>query len=174
VSGAAWWAYDKYYAGVDTDDVGELFRIYEEKPEKRLLVWPKLRRVYRPGDYPAVAGKLDSSNPETQELAIRLLAERSQEKAVPKLVEMIRANQSEGVARELATAMERFADNKQTMQAVPRLIELTDESEPQPVRAASHKALIRLIGMKQAVKFGSAMRQQWEEVWKMERRHINM
>jgi len=157
---AGYYCYDLYFGELQTGDVAKLIRMHRRaEPGAQALLKHKIMSVYSSlRDYPVVLRALDSPSPTTQRLAVQILAEKVERRALPKLLEMLDdAARPEPVKQALATAMGNLGITK----AIPRLVELTDAAEAQSVRVAAHHALLKLTNAGGQVKLGANTREQW-------------
>lgn len=157
---AGLYAYSLYFPAVDTGDVAKLLRNHRRaEPAAQTVIKHRIMTAYEPArDYPIVFRALDSPSPTTQALAVEILTEKVERRAIPKLIEVLGDPTRADFVREVvATAM----GTLDVREAAPRLVELTDTSEPPAVRSAAHNALVKMTGAGAQVKFGPNSREQW-------------
>ncbi|HPD14881.1 MAG TPA: HEAT repeat domain-containing protein [Planctomycetota bacterium] len=155
-----YYAYSLYFPGVDTGDVAKLLRSHRRaEPGAQTVLKHRIMTTYdSKRDYAIIFRALDSPSPATQALAVEILTEKVERRALPKLLEMLNdPTRAEFVLETVAAAM----GTLDVREAVPRLVELTDTSEPPAVRSAAHNALVRMTGAGAQVKFGPNSREQW-------------
>jgi len=153
------------FADMNTRDMGKLIRSYRDaQPARQLLIKRRILDLYQPArDYETFLAALDSPSPVTQAFAVDVLAAKGEQRALPKLLEMLRdPDRTDIVKQELASACSRFP----TKDAVPRLIELTDLSEPLAVRSSAHSALRAITQCGGEMKLGEATREHWTLWWR--------
>jgi hypothetical protein len=162
---AGFYGYRTFVADIESEDVGQLIRSHRDSQSTRqLIIKRRIVTLYRSGrDYVLLCRALDSPSPATQALAVGVLAAKNDDKAIPKLLDMLRdTERADVVKEELADALAGF----RVREAVPRLIELTDTRESQSVRAAAHSGLQAITGAGAEVKLGDATRQNWTLWWR--------
>lgn len=160
LAAVAYLIYREHFPGLGDSDVAKLVRQHRSAdPAAQTLLKHRIMTLYSPvRDYPTVIKMLDSASPTTQTLAIEVLAEKVERRALPTLLEMLADTaRAEPVKQALATAMGGLS----VREALPRLVELTDLAEPQGVRAAAHNALLKLTEAGAQVKLGANTREQW-------------
>jgi len=153
------------FADMNSRDVGQLIRSYRDaQPARQMLIKRRILDLYRPAhDYEVFLAALDSPSPVTQTLAVEILAAKSEWRALPKLLELLRdSGRTDIVKQELASAFSRLP----TRDAVPRLIELTDLGEPLAVRSAAHNTLRAITHCGGEMKLSEATRQHWTLWWR--------
>ncbi len=163
----AYYCYELFFAEADEGDVSKLLVAHRRaEPARQAVIKHRLLVAYKPSDdYQTMFRALDSPSPTTQALAVEVLTAKVERRALPKLLEMLRdPARSELVREDLAITMGQLA----IREAVPRLVELTDKSEPQRVRAAAHEALVRITGAGAQVKLAGNTREQWT-IWLRDR-----
>lgn len=162
---AGYYGYRNFVADIKTTDLRKLIRSHRDSQAARqVVIKRRILALYQSGrDYKVVVDALDSPSPISQALAVEVLAAKYEDKALPRVLEMLRdPDRADIVKAELANATAEF----KAKTAIPRLIELTSTTEPQPVRAAAHNALQTLTGTRGEVKFGDAARQHWTLWWR--------
>jgi len=158
-----YYCYRNVFADVDSKDVAALIRAHRRAPHSRQMILKRrILSVYDSArDHDTVARCLDSASIQTQALAIEIFAESVEQRAVPKLLEMLRDPTRDDLVKEtLAAAF----TSLRAEAAVPRLVELTDTSEGPGVRSAAHRTLRSLTGAGGQIKLSKATRQHWE-IW---------
>jgi len=160
VVAGGYYAYSLYFPDVDTGDVAKLLRSHRRaEPGAQAVLKHRIMTTYDPSrDYATIFRALDSPSPATQALAIEVLTEKVERRAVPKLVEILSDPTRADFVREVAAAAMGTLDVRE---ALPRLVELTDTAEPPAVRSAAHNALVKMTGAGAQVKFGPSSREQW-------------
>jgi len=152
LGGGAYFVYDLSSCRAERSEIARLRRIEKRYKSAR--------------DYETVYAALDNANTAVQALAVEILAENVERPALPKLQEMLGDGRRGSVVKEqLAAAMAKLGVND----AIPRLVELTDNAEDPSVRSAAHHALVRLTDSGAQVKLGDNTREQWEN-WLRSRR----
>ncbi|MFC1806618.1 HEAT repeat domain-containing protein [Planctomycetota bacterium] len=162
---AGYYAYRGFVADIETNDVRLLVRAHHEaRPARRVIIKHRILRVYTGSrDYKAMFRTLDSPSPVSQALAVEVLVARGQQKALPKLREMLDNPKRDGLVKE---ALARAMGTLKVREAIPRLIELTDAAEPHDARLAAHGALQSMTDVGAGVKFSEAARQNWTLWWR--------
>ena len=93
----------------------------------------------------------------------------NEERAIPRLLEMLgEEDRADLVKEELAQAM----GSLHVREAIPRLIQLTDDAEPLEARTAAHAALQQLTGVGGQIKFSDAAREHWDLWWRDHRAEV--
>jgi HEAT repeat protein len=160
-----YYGYRHMFGELEGKDVGRLIQLYSQsQPARRMIIRRRAVSVYASGrDYDKVVRALQSRSPDEQALAVIILREKHEQRSIEKLMGLLNDSELSPVVQvELATTMADFG----VMEAIPRLIELTDVKEEQSTRAAAHSALKELTGAGAEVKFGDATRQHWTHWWK--------
>ncbi|HUT36051.1 MAG TPA: HEAT repeat domain-containing protein [Planctomycetota bacterium] len=163
-----YYVYGLFFADIESGDLGKLMREHRHaEPARQAILKHRIMVVYNSArDYGMVFRALDSPSPATQALAVETLTEKVERRALPKLTEMLGdPDRPELVKEALATAMGTLSVHE----AIPRLVDMTDVSEPPGARAAAHHALLRLTGAGAQVKLGAGTREQWDN-WLRSRR----
>jgi hypothetical protein len=174
---AGYFGYRAFFGNIETKDVGELVRVHRESVAvKRPVVRGRVLELYDPATHCGLMVEaLRHESPVTRALAVDVLAARAEEAALPQFLEMLNGTESENdVRRELAKAMGAFHKNPQTLRAVNRLIEWTDDKEDHGVRVAAHDALVLILESGAQVKFGEGMRTRWKELWRGHRKQKDL
>jgi len=155
-----YYCYHNVFADVDARDVATLMKLHRNSDATRQLILKRrILNVYNSSrDYDVVVRALDGYSPATQALAVEVLAEKVERRAVPKLLEMLGEPSRDDLVKEaLAHAFGRLG----LREAIPRLVELTDMCEAPAVRAAAHNALRDLTGAGGQIKLSGATREHW-------------
>lgn len=162
---AGYYGYRGFVADVRSDDMTTLLSSHRRASvAQRMIFRRRVLAVYdRDRDRAFLVRCLDSPSPITQSLAVEVLAAKREYEVLPKLRAMLeQPERDNAVQAELAKAMGAFRHRA----AIPRLIELTDNSEDHDVRMAAHTALQTLTGAGAEIKFGDAARQHWSLWWR--------
>jgi len=155
-----WWWYRTEFGVLSSSDVSKLIRSHRQaEPVSQGAIKLRIMTVYKSNrDYDTVFLALDSASVTTQVLAVDIIAEKVERRAVPKLLAMLNdPNRAEVVKEALANALGALKIDE----AMPRLVELTDRAEAPGVRAAAHNALQRLTGAGAQIKLGDSTRENW-------------
>jgi len=160
VGAVGYYVYQEVFGGLVTNDVAKLMTLHRRsEPAQQTLIKHRIMTVYNSSrDYDTVVRALDSASLTTQALAVAILAEKVERRAVPRLLKMLDDPNRPGLVKE---ALANAAGTLGIQEAIPRLVELTDKAEEPAVRASAHNALVRLTGAGAQVKFGDAAREQW-------------
>lgn len=167
VVAGGYYCYQLFFAEASEGDIAKLLVTHRRsEPARQAIIKHRILVQYRSDkDYQTIFRALDSPSPTTQALAVEVLREKAERRAQPKLMEMLHdPARSELVKEVLAYTMGHFG----VREAVPRLVELTDRSEPQSVRAAAHEALVKITGAGAQVKLADNTREQWT-IWLRDR-----
>ncbi|MFW6107208.1 MAG: HEAT repeat domain-containing protein [bacterium] len=165
VIAAGYYGYRNLYGDIRSKDTAELLRAHRSaQPARQLIIRRRILTIYESQrDYETIVHALGNTSPTTQALAVAILREKGERRAVPRLLDMLEdPDRADIVKEELAATMGEF----EFLEAVPRLIELTDTREAQDVRIASHNALKILTGAKGEMKLSDATRQHWTLLWR--------
>jgi hypothetical protein len=160
VVAGGYYCYQSVFADSDSRDVAKLIRSHRNADSMRqLILRRRILSVYTSSqDYATIVRALDHASPATQALAVKVLAAKSERGAAPKLLEMLSdPGRADPVKEALAEAVATF----RLRDAIPRLVELTDNAEAPGVRGAAHNALRDLTGAGGQVKLSEAARQHW-------------
>jgi len=161
---AGYQGYRYMFGELEGKNVGKLIQLYgESQPARQMIIKRRAVSLYSASrDHEAVMRALNSAAAGEQAIAVIILREKHDRRAGEKLLSMLGADDLEpNVQGELAGAMAEF----KMMEAIPRLIELTDNKEEPSVRAAAHSALKMLTGAGAQVKLGTATRESWNHLW---------
>jgi len=170
---AGYFGYRAFFGNIETNDVGELVRVHRESASvKRPVVRARIVELYDPATHCGLMVEaLRHESSVTRALAVDVLTAKAEEAALPALLGMVNGTEADNnVRRELGKAMGAFHKNPQTLRAVSRLIEWTDDQEDHGVRVAAHDALVLLLESGAQVKFGEGMRTRWKELWRGHRK----
>lgn len=162
-----YWLYDTLGPGTAGGDISKLLMEHRRsEPARQAIIKRRILSEYNPErDYPTILRALDSPSPTTQTLAIEVLSDRAERRAQPILLKILNdPGRAETVKEAIAATMGHFG----VREAIPRLLELTDKSEHQAVRAAAHEALVKITGAGAQVKFADNVREQWT-IWLRDR-----
>jgi len=155
-----WWWYRSQFAALSSSDVSKLIKSHRSaEPVSQTAIKLRIMTVYKSNrDYETVFRALDSASSTTQMLAVEILAEKVERRAVAKLLTMLNdPSRAEVVKETLANGLGLLS----IQEALPRLVELTDKAEAPGVRAAAHNALQRLTGAGAQIKLGDSTRETW-------------
>lgn len=164
-----YFAYTKFYGGLDTEDIGELIEMHRAVGEtKQKLIVDRVVKLYKHNEhYEMIVAALDHGDFNTQALAVQVLATKHERQAMPKFFKMLKdTKRHSAVTVQVVKAFNVVRTTKRPalIKIVERLIELTDSSQTHEVRAAAHAVLKDLLDTG-VVKFGEGMRTRWAEVW---------
>ena len=164
-----YFAYTKFYGGLDTEDIGELMEMHRTTGGTRQkLIVHRVEKLYKHDEhYGMMATALDHVHFRTQILAVQVLTTKHERDAMGKLFKMLNdSKRHPAVTVQVVKAfgVMRTKKTPALIKIVERLIELTDSSRPHEVRAAAHSVLKDLLDTG-VVKFGTGMRTRWSEVW---------
>ncbi|MBM4042671.1 MAG: HEAT repeat domain-containing protein [Planctomycetes bacterium] len=168
LAAGCYYGYDLLFADLATGDLSRLMREYRRAgPARQAILKRHILSAYNAErDYETVVRALDNPSSATQALAIEVLTHEVDRRSLPKLTEMLKdLSRADAVKEALATCMGTFG----TQEAIPRLVELTDNAEARSVRSAAHHALLRLTQAGAQVKLGDNTREQWDN-WLRSRR----
>ena len=160
-----YYGYRSFFADIETRDMPKLVRTFRDsQPARQLLIKQRILGLYQPSrDYDLFARELNSTSPITQALAVSVITAKGEGRAMPALLQMLRDPQRADIVKEeVARAFSVF----RTKDAIGRLIELTDTSEPLGVRSAAHNTLKALTGVGGEIKLGDATREHWSLWWR--------
>jgi len=163
-------AYRHFLGGIRTRDIGELLKAHRTAHTmKRATIHSRILALYRhDAHYATVLSALDHKSPVTREMAVAVLGERSERGALPRMLRMLDHGETDpAVVARLAGVFEKLRDSEAALEAVERLIELTDDHEPHDVRRAAHDALRAILVSGAQVKFGEGMRAHWTQIWRL-------
>ena len=170
---ACYVGYNAFFGDIQTNDVPTLLRVHRQATSiKQAAIKRRLLSIYDHGlHYGPLVDALDHQNPITQALAVEILAAKGKSEALATFVTMLTsASREPQVDAALARAMGACCKNDAVLDAVDRLIELTDDKAPHAVRVAAHDALVAILESGARVKFGDSMRTRWREVWRDHRK----
>jgi HEAT repeat protein len=165
VAAAAYYGYKSFYGDIETRDMNKLFQAHRlASTIKRQAVRRRILGLYDPDEhYGTFLKALEHRSPVTQALAVDVLTEKLERRAVPELLEMLADPYQDGqVKASLAMAFRVFPRKA----AIPHLIRLTKAEEEHDARVAAHDTLVELLKTGAQVKFGDAMHQHWTEWWR--------
>lgn len=162
---AGYYGYKSFYGDIETKDIGKLLNAHRLASSfKRGTIRARVAKLYRPGkDYGTLTKALDHRSPVTQALAVSVLVELGEQRAIDKFLDMLKeGTRAPEVKEELARVFRGYPKKA----AVPYLIALTDAKEERDVRVAAHDTLVRMLSTGAQIKFGDAMHQSWIEWWR--------
>lgn len=170
---AGYVGYRAFFGDIQTRDVPTLLRVHRTATSlKQAAIKRRLLSIYDHGlHYGPLFDALDHADPVTQALAVEVLAAKGKSEALPTFVALlVSASREAQVDAALARAMGACCKNDAVLDAVDRLVELTDDKAPHEVRVAAHDALVAILESGARVKFGESMRTRWREVWRDHRK----
>lgn len=162
---AGYYGYKSFYGDIQSQDIPQLLQSHRLASSlKRQVIRARISKLYQPGkDYGTLEEALGHSSSVTQVLAIDILTEKQERRAVPKLLEMLNdPRRKPEVKAWLAKAFKVFPRKA----AIARLIAFTDETEERQVRVAAHNTLKEVLSTGAQIKFGEAMHEHWTEWWR--------
>jgi hypothetical protein len=174
VIAGGYYAYRTFYGDVQIDDMQTLLRMHRNASAvKQISIKSRIQKIYEHDKhYDLLIDSLDSENEDTQMLAIEVLGDNREVKALPRMIDKFLPGKSPpSVDVELCRGLGAFKDEDAVVQCVPRLIQLTGEETEHDVRVAAHDALRDILQSGAQVKFGKGMQARWTELWRSHRKN---